>query len=102
MILNFCRRAAVAVHVRLVCFSVLGLGVALGTAGNTHAYDENVTTYCAADYFEFCKQHTPESAEVRYCMEAHRNELSKQCVKALVDAGEVPKKYLTKKIADRE
>ena len=102
MILNFCRSAGVGVNMRLARISAIGIGLALGTAGSTHAYDENVTTHCAADYFEFCKQHTPESVEVRYCMEAHRNELNKQCVKALVDAGEVPRKYLTKKIADRE
>ena len=76
-----------------------GMLAAIGTAA---AYDEAVVTNCADDYFTYCKQHAPESPEVRYCMEAHRNELTKQCVKALVDAGEVPRKYLTKKASDRD
>lgn len=81
-----------------------GIGVAFGmlaAIGTAAAYDEAVVSNCADDYFTYCKQHSPESLEVRYCMEAHRNELSKQCVKALVDAGEVPRKYLTKKASDR-
>jgi len=66
----------------------------LGLSGVARAWDENIVINCTDDYFAYCKQHSPESAELRYCMEAHRNELSKQCVKALLDAGEVPKKYL--------
>lgn len=88
-------------------FAALAFGVALtgGAWGGSHsayAYDENVTRYCVDDYLAYCKQHAPEGSEVRYCMEAHRNQLSKQCIKALVDAGEVPKKYLIKKVSDRE
>ena len=71
-------------------------------AGAAGAYDERVKSACTEDYLAYCSQHAPESVEVRYCMEAYRNQLNKQCVKALVDAGEVPKKYLTKKVADRE
>ena len=73
-----------------------------GLAGTARAYDEAVVKNCADDYFAYCKQHAPESTEVRYCMEAHRDRLSKQCVKALVDAGEVPKKYLIKQVNDRK
>ena len=84
--------------------SCAGAVVALLLVGATaaHAVDESVKQFCTDDYMAYCSQHAPESTEVRYCMEAHRNELSKQCVKALVDAGEVPKKYLSKKVADRE
>ena len=85
---------------RLAAFGV-AFG-ALAAIGPATAYDEAVVTNCTADYFAFCKQHSPEGTEVRYCMEAHRNELTKQCVKALVDAGEVPRKYLTKKASGRE
>jgi hypothetical protein len=58
------------------------------------AWSEDVITNCTGDYLAFCKQHSPESVELRYCMEAHRDQISKQCIQALLDAGEVPKKYL--------
>jgi hypothetical protein len=58
------------------------------------AWSDEIVNACTGDYLTYCKQHNPEGPEVRYCMEAHRNQLSKQCIKALVDAGEVPKKYL--------
>jgi hypothetical protein len=73
--------------VAIVCAAGMSLRPAL-------AWNDAIVDACSGDYLAYCKQHNPESPEVRYCMEAHRNELSKQCIKALVDAGEVPKKYL--------
>jgi hypothetical protein len=66
----------------------------LASSGAAQAWSEDIIRNCTEDYFAYCKEHSPESAELRYCMEAHRNKISKQCVKALIDAGEVPKKYL--------
>ena len=62
-------------------------------ATSARAWDETIIKNCTDDYFAYCSTHSPDSPELRYCMEAHRNQLSKQCVKALLDAGEVPKKY---------
>lgn len=79
--------------------AMFGIAVAIGVIGvmprPAWAVDDRVAQSCTNDYFAYCKQHSPESSEVRYCMEAHRHQLSKQCVKALIDAGEVPRKYLT-------
>lgn len=83
----------------LVTASSLAL---LMTCGAAFAYDEKVEKYCGDDYLAYCSRHAPESAETRYCMEAHRDQLSKQCVKTLVEAGLVPKKYMSKKLADSE
>lgn len=58
------------------------------------AWTEDIIINCTGDYFAYCKEHSPETVELRNCMEAHRHQISKQCVKALLDAGEVPKKYL--------
>ena len=69
------------------------LGGLLGSH-SARAWSEGIILNCTEDYFAYCKEHSPESPELRYCMEAHRNQISKQCVKALIDAGEVPKKYL--------
>ncbi len=81
---------------------VLALGAAVTTllvaglagSGAARAWSDDIIKSCTEDYFAYCKEHSPESSELRYCMEAHRNQISKQCVKALVDAGEVPKKFL--------
>jgi hypothetical protein len=66
----------------------------LMSAGAARAWNDEIVKNCADDYFTYCKQHDPDGPEVRYCMEAHRTKLSKQCIQALVDAGEVPKRYL--------
>ena len=73
----------------------------LSIATTAEAYNDQVTRTCTDDYLAYCKQHHPDSTETRYCMEAHRKELSKQCVQALIDAGEVPRKYLIRKVDDR-
>jgi hypothetical protein len=67
---------------------------ALAAPQSALAWSDDIIRNCTEDYFAYCKEHSPESAELRYCMEAHRNQISKQCVKALINAGEVPKKYL--------
>ena len=60
------------------------------------AYSDTVTAQCSSDYQNYCSQHPLGSSALRYCFEANRNSLSQQCINALVDAGEVPRKYLTK------
>ena len=58
------------------------------------AYSDTVNDRCSNDYHAYCRQHALGSTELRYCFEANRNKLSQACVNALVDAGEVPRKYL--------
>jgi intergrase/recombinase len=60
------------------------------------AFSEKVRKACAGDYQNFCAQYIPESNEVRRCFESNRKGLTKICISALVDAGEVPAKYLKK------
>ena len=80
-----------------MAWSLLGCGVALASFGGAaQAVSARVQDDCYRDYNAYCSSHAPESTEVRYCMEAHRNQLTQKCVSALVDAGEVPRKYLTK------
>jgi len=67
----------------------------LGMATAAQAWDDRVVQNCTDDYFAYCSAHGPETQELRSCMEANRMKLSKQCVKALLDSGEVPKKYLS-------
>ncbi len=60
------------------------------------AADKRVRKACWGDYDSFCSQYDPGSSQVARCFESNRKNLSKGCIRALVDAGEVPAKYLKK------
>ena len=81
---------------RVCAVAVAIAGSLVGLSGVVCAYDSDVIANCTSDYFAYCSQYDPDSDKTRDCMEEHRNQLSKQCVRALVDAGEVPDKYLGK------
>ena len=61
--------------------------------GQVHAFSDRVEKTCENDYMKFCKQYDVSSNETRRCMEANRSSLTKRCVDALFDAGEVPTRY---------
>jgi hypothetical protein len=61
------------------------------------AYSAKVRKACAGDYQNFCSQYAPDSTELRRCFESNRKGLTHICVSALVDAGEVPAKYLRRR-----
>jgi hypothetical protein len=66
------------------------------TATSALAISKKVEKDCAGDYQNFCSQYAPETAQLRSCFESNRKHLSKICINSLVDAGEVPSKYLKK------
>ena len=66
------------------------------TATAALAYSKKVEQDCAGDYQSFCAQYAPDTPQLRSCFESNRKGLTKICVNALVDAGEVPAKYLRK------
>ena len=77
------------------------MGMALAAAVSLSATEamalsKKVEDACAGDYQTFCSQYLPRSTKLRRCFESNRKGLSKWCVRALVDAGEVPAKYLKK------
>ncbi|HEY8194153.1 MAG TPA: hypothetical protein VIF13_03820 [Hyphomicrobium sp.] len=74
---------------------VAGFALLAGTPAN--AYSAKVRKACAGDYQNFCSQYAPESTELRRCFESNRKGLTHICVSALVDAGEVPARYLKRK-----
>ena len=61
-------------------------------AGDAHALiTHRIKTACKNDYFAHCSQHAVGSSSLRSCMKRSQNLLSKTCLKALVDDGEVSK-----------
>ena len=76
----------------------VALSAALTVLGATcaAAFTQKVKDACAGDYQNFCSQYEPETAALRSCFESNRKGLTKTCINALVDAGEVPARYLKK------
>jgi hypothetical protein len=73
---------------------IAGIGLAATPAA---AYSARVRQACAGDYQNFCSQYAPDSTELRRCFESNRKGLTRTCISALIDAGEVPAKYLRRK-----
>jgi hypothetical protein len=68
---------------------------ALASAGTpAHAYSEKVKQACSSDYGSLCAKYKQGSSELRRCFESNRRVLSTDCIQALVNAGEVPARYL--------
>jgi hypothetical protein len=70
------------------------VGSALVTPAS--AYSDRVQNNCKGDYLTFCSSHAIGSTGMRQCMESNGKDLSPRCVSALVDAGQIPKKYVRK------
>lgn len=79
--------------------AVATLAVTALAASQASATSARVRWACAADYFRYCSQHPEEGAAVRRCMSAHGQELSWSCINALVDAGEVSKSEVSRRMA---
>jgi hypothetical protein len=71
---------------------VAGSSALLTTAAA--AYSQKIKDACSADYGSLCSKYKQGSAELRRCFESNRRVLTTECVQALVDAGEVPARYL--------
>ena len=71
-------------------FAVSGLAL-FCFAGVAHAdpYTKAVQKACGADYHKYCGEYGLESAALRVCMDKAGKSLSKGCVNALVQSGEV-------------
>jgi hypothetical protein len=60
-------------------------------AGPSHAdsYSKAVRKFCAADYHKYCGDYGLETAALKTCMDKVGNSLSRACVHALIESGEV-------------
>jgi hypothetical protein len=72
-------------------------------AGAAHAdrYSKAVQKACGADYHKYCGDYGLESAALRVCMDKAGNSLSKSCVNALIQAGEVSQAEVNRRKANR-
>jgi hypothetical protein len=68
---------------------VVAVLVALSTSAYAGPVTDEEKQYCAHDYRQYCGDDGLGSNLLRDCMNKHGKSLSAQCIKALVDAGEV-------------
>jgi hypothetical protein len=70
--------------------AVITLGGSM--AMSTSAQADRVRNACSGDYHRFCSAYSPNSAQMRACMQANGRSLSSVCINALVDAGIVDRR----------
>lgn len=72
------------------------LGALCAVSGGAFAYSERVKNACKNDYLRFCPNYEVGTPSLRSCMSqaGKTGALTPRCVRALIDAGEVPRKYL--------
>ncbi len=66
-----------------------GLLACSALAAEADSYSKAVQQSCAADYKKYCGDYGLESAALRGCMDRAGQSLSKTCVQALVQSGQV-------------
>ncbi len=74
---------------------VTAMIIASSSAG---AVSQRVKNACRDDYFRHCPAYHVGTPQLRTCMTkaGKRKQLSRRCLRALIDAGEVPRKYLSR------
>lgn len=68
------------------------VAVMLFSSSASAAVTQRVKTACKNDYFAYCSAHAVGSTALRTCMRDAQDSLSKTCLQALVDDGEVSQK----------
>lgn len=81
--------------------AAVALGALLLPATQAGAVSAKVRYACASDYLANCSAFAPNSPETRRCMRKIGYRLSKGCVNALKDAGEISKAEVARRSADR-
>ncbi len=65
-------------------------------AAEAGAVSRRVEKACTGDYLQFCPKYDEGTPQARSCMSqaGKRGQLSPRCLRALIDSGLVPRKYL--------
>ncbi|MEL7049712.1 MAG: hypothetical protein AAFO75_12290 [Pseudomonadota bacterium] len=77
----------------------LGAALIVATALFSHPVQakkvsDRVKVACSSDYSRFCQGYKVGGSKLRSCMRSNGKRLSRVCIEALVDAGEVPRRVL--------
>ena len=67
--------------------------IALVATPDAQAYSRSVKSACKTDFYRFCPSYKIGSSKLRACMRSAGGNISRRCVDALANAGEVPRRY---------
>ena len=79
--------------------SVAAVATVLSVA-EASAVSARVKVACSSDYFAYCSMHKVGTPGVRQCMRAAGPKLSKRCLNALVNEGEVSQDEVARRAAN--
>jgi len=65
------------------------VSVCIAGAAEAQSYSKAVQQFCQADYKKYCGDYGLETSGLRSCMDRNGRSLSKSCVRALVQSGEI-------------
>jgi hypothetical protein len=78
------------IHFGLLIASMAAIGASgVAAADPASSYSKAVQQFCRADYKKYCGEYGLESTALRSCMDRNGSSLSKACVHALVQDGQV-------------
>jgi hypothetical protein len=87
-------RTAVLTRTGLALGGCAALALAALPAVGAPKYSNKVRSACADDYLQFCPQYDEGSPKLKACMRSQGKRLSPNCIRALVDAGTIPRSAL--------
>lgn len=70
-------------------FSLVLIGTLAAPTLVSAQYSAALKNACRNDYKRFCGEFAPQDAGLRQCMDRAGESLTKRCVEALIDAGEI-------------
>lgn len=82
--------------------AAVALAVVAGTGPGTAKAQSNSLSLqlaCANDYYAYCSRHDPDGPATRTCMRANGPRLSQRCIDALVAAGRVTRREISRRSA---
>lgn len=74
-------------------------GIVATQTNAASAVSLSVKYACMKDYFRYCSDHAVGSQALRHCMRANGERLSRNCINALVSAGEVSQAEVDRRAA---
>lgn len=81
--------------IKIFVMLTIGFG-AVAASRDASAFSARVKSACKSDFYKFCPSYKVDSPQLRACMRSAGGNLSRRCVDALADAGEIPRKYHSK------
>lgn len=84
------------IRIRALGFVLAAASLAATLAPAAANTPRAVRKACASDAHKLCPREKPDSPAMNYCMESKAKQFSRSCVRALEDAGMVPRGYLSK------